>query len=679
MSAQQQQPSRGFYAAYSSTSPASATQNPAQAASPPRRSPEYTLRAPGPSPLDNMAPRTRLPRPISPHINERRTTYASAADRTHNRGSRNSRSPAGDPLPSQADAFAASQRAASRAPPPRLVEPQPSIDSYIPDYRSRPLPPQARDGGHSQRENNRRPDNGTVSNPRSENNYRPSYAAEPPLPRPRRGQEQAIRPWERKEDVKAASPNVETAPERKLEPPKPSDFPYYDAIIAGLDRKYNKPKPKAGSPSVPTNILEPERRAASPPHAVLGKVQKPTRPYDSQTYSTWGKDALLHEVKLRQLHHESEDSPHLTSVLAMHDKEFLRKCLKLSNYKTSKDLRKRADLLHIVVSDHGVGQYQPLVEEMAEVLARRAVSQHHKKVRMSQKQSYLEAKGPNNNAMKTETEKTPANGSRQTVSKATTVTLKSILGLIGKDVSPNDSGYSSPSMRPSSTPQEQISPDEGGGEPKPSVEADEKLADSKKRSLPIGFEKETQTSPKRPKATPENKVGSRKKKAHRARTASATAGDDGEEMKVDSVQPAAVFVFGASPQVAEPMTAAKETVSAEENESQRDASEEEIVIVTGPKSPQKRKSLDTNNDEDTEQFPVKVAKPNPSRSVASPKKKASKDKQPNEMEGLPTKERVPGQVYVRSRDGSWKLPQSAKASKKAPDADSVLKFFSGRG
>lgn len=132
---------------------------------------------------------------------------------------------------------------------------------------------------------------------------------ESPLPRLRRVQEQVIPPWARKEVVKPASPMTETSktktpPEKKFEPPtrrphwgraavaptkqqstKPSSYSYDDAIIAGLNSKYNKPKPKAGSPSVPTKTPEPERRAASPSHPVLRKVQKPTRPQDSQAYS----------------------------------------------------------------------------------------------------------------------------------------------------------------------------------------------------------------------------------------------------------------------------------------------------------------------------------------------------------------------------------------------------------
>ncbi|KAH3917742.1 hypothetical protein HBI56_111640 [Parastagonospora nodorum] len=703
MSAQQQQPAQGFNAASFSTSPASAIQTPTQAVLSARRSPEYTIGAPGPSSLDTIAPRSRLPRPISPPSVEHRTTYASAADRTHNRGYSKFGSPAGEPLPSQTDAFAASEYAVSRAPPPRSRrESTPGTYTYVPGYRSRPLPRDFRDANRSRRENRRRAEHGTSSSPRSENNYRARYAVESPLPRLRRDQKQIIPPWARKEVVKPASPQPEKPPEKKFEHPtrhphwggaavastkqqctKPSEYPYYDAIIAGLNRTYNKPKPKAGSPPGPTKIPKPEQRAASPYRPVRSKVQKPTRPHDSQNYSTWSKDALLNEVNLRHLYHDSEDSSHLASILAMHDKEFLRKCLKLSNLKTSKDLRRYADRLNMVVSDHGVGQYQPLVEEMAEELARRTVSRHNEKARMLKKEPVPETKTkdliPDKKIVKAGAKKIPAEASQKTASKSTTVTLKNILGLISKEVNPNDSGYSSPSRKPSSSPQERSLSDGDDNLQKPSVVADEKPTDSKKRSLPVEFKKETQASPKRNKITLENEMESRKKKAHRARnataTATATAGDDGEEMEVDSAQPAPVFVFGASAQAAEPTPAAKETVSAEEVESESDVAEEEEeeVIVAAPKTSQKRKSLTTEDDENAEQLPAKVAKHNPSRPVAARTKKAGKDKQSKELEGIPTEERIPGQVYVPLRDGSWKLSQSSRASKKP--AESALKYI----
>jgi hypothetical protein len=498
--------------------------------------------------------------------------------------------------------------------------------------------------------------------------------------------------------VKPVSSQTEKPPEKKFEPPfrhphwggaavastkqqctKPSEHPYYDAIIAGLNRTYNKPKPKAGNPPGPTKILKPERRAASPYRPVRSKVQKPTRPHDSQTYSTWSKDALLDEVNFRHLHHDSEDSSHLASILAMHDKEFLRKCFKLSNFKTSKDLRKHADRLNMVISDHGVGQYQPLVEEMAEELARRTVSRHNEKFRMLKEpvpETMIKDLRPNKKIVKAGAKKIPAEASQETASKSTTVTLKNVLGLINKEVNPNDSGYSSPSRKPSSSSQERSLSDEDDNLRKPSVEADEKPTDSKKRSLPVEFEKETQASPKRNKVTLENEMESRKKKAHRARTATttATAGEDGEEMEVDSAQPAPVFVFGASAQVTELTPTTKETVSAEEVESESDvAEEEEEVIVAAPKTSQKRKSLTTEDDENAEQLPAKVAKHNPYSQVAARTKKGGKDKQSKELEGIPTEERIPGQVYVPLRDGSWKLSRSIRESKKP--AESALKYI----
>lgn len=295
---------------------------------------------------------------------------------------------------------------------------------------------------------------------------------------------------------------------------------------------------------------------------------------------------------------------------------------------------------------------------MAEVLARRAVSQHKKNVRISKEQPVSETKTTESEldkkAVKIKIEEISAEASQHTASKSTRVSLNDILGSISKEEKPNVSGYSSRSRKSSSSLEELFSLDEDNSQPKLSMEAAENPVDNKKCSLPIEFEKE---SPKRPKATPENEVESRKKKAHRARTATATAtaGDNGEQMGINSVQPAPVFVFGASAQVAEPMPAAKEI------ESQNDGSEEEVMVTT-PKTSQKRKSLTTDDDEDAEQLPAKVAKPNPSSPVAAPTK-------------IPTEEFIRGQMYVKQRDGSWKLSQSTMAPQKAPEAGPARKFI----
>jgi hypothetical protein len=693
---------------------------------------------------NTVAPYTRLPRPasysVSPHSDVRRArrdVYSSTPDRFSSRGSLDYGPPAEDRGKAQTPALTPLRAAVPLFPLSRSTRiPRRDGDLYRPDYASRPLPPRI---NHQCQENKYRPDYSIATTTSPLDSYRG----------------QVTSPWAKKENHTTGK-SVEPPTRRPdwgraaLSSTKPADTTLNsaDRIIAGFLRKKSA-KPKVQTP--PKKVAEPQRRTASM-YRPTRKTQGPTRLSDHRVYITWNKAALLRETNLRRLHYENEDLSYLAMILVVHDEEFCEKCQELTELRTIKDLKAEAELLKVVVHDHHRNEYQSLVTEIADELARRAVSRYNDLIRAQEvaerateshvareavqvqsalpytfmakasgqlqrgvrvkdravlrKQPDIKIKTTNPElgieekrmASEDGTKTAKATNSQKTAaeSEPKSSTTKNIRASRNENSQGSDSGYSTTTRgKPSRSPPEYSPFDDDKlpldrskkridlrrnsdhEEPKPSVDVPEKQVNNRKRPHPLDLEKETgKKSPKRSKPTLQNEVDSRKKKPHRARSASFTVANENVEVEPDALTSESKPNVPAKV-VNKPPEKEKKTV-VQEAEPQEEEAEEE-VIVAARKTSQKRKSPASEEDEESELAPSKVAKRKPSSQGGKTTRKTTEGKpaaktapKQKVLKGIPYNEREPGQSYIRQPDGSWKLRKADPKSKTM--ADPVKRF-----
>jgi hypothetical protein len=104
---------------------------------------------------------------------------------------------------------------------------------------------------------------------------------------------------------------------------------------------------------------------------------EPNRLNDYNTYYSWSKKRLLREMKLRRLPYEHEDHPYLVNILMINDHKFSDMCQESRHLHTTEILLEEAKLQNVFIDESNHWEPYALMIEIADQLARNAVSQHN--------------------------------------------------------------------------------------------------------------------------------------------------------------------------------------------------------------------------------------------------------------------------------------------------------------